>query len=151
MEKFVHKETGEVVLVIGVFLNSKGSKFAQCLCDARLHIWEGKESLNGTISLPIPYEKIMPLTPINWDSIANECYPKGGLERQIERMREARLQSLDTHANGYYKQQFNNLIHEGVPEDKARIIAEGKKQDWLDERMQPKVVERSTAKRNVRW
>ena len=67
MTKMVHKSTKEVVLVIGYYINSKGTLLAECLCDARLHPYEKKQSHSGSVFLTFPAEQLELLDAVDWE------------------------------------------------------------------------------------
>ena len=151
MTKMVHKSTKEVVLVIGYYINSKGTLLAECLCDARLHPYEKKQTHSGSVFLTFPAEQLELLDAVDWDSINNDAYPEGHFEKLRQSKINERRQSLESSAIAKYKKEYADCIKNGVPEEEAVRIAEEAKAKFIEEKMRIPARGDTKAMRMHKW
>ena len=153
--KMKHKETGEIVIVIGYIAPDKNCRktHAICLCDARLHPGENgrKTPKDGTIEIEFPAKKLEPLELPNWDEV-RQFYSDGEYE-ELLRSREDRFKKwLETAANSVEKQEMANLRKSGIA-DEAIIteLAAKKKEAYIKSFLGPKNEDGGSEQRPVRW
>ena len=152
MTKFKHKTTHEVVFLMGFYVNGKGEKMAQCLCDARLHPFEAKNIHNNTIILNMDYSKLDLAEDIDWDVVSRESYPDGAFEKMVNSKFIERRKSLESSAIAVFKKEFSKCLETGMDEAHAMEIATHKKDEYIAQKMTPPVRSGEPVRiRDINW
>jgi len=131
---FEHKQTGEIVEVVGYAYRSGKAVQAICLCDARLHFGRHPDAIEkGTVQVEYPAKQLRPLKAPNWDEIG-ELYIDG-----FEAFRKARhdefVKSATHDADCVMKQELALLRKDGIEGEKAELIASKKREEYLAKRL----------------
>lgn len=136
---YIHKGTGEIVELVGIYNKPNGTRMAHCLCDSRLHFGNRREVANGTVAYDYSLESLVPVAPPNWDEI-RDSYPEGTWDSIIERKKKALEDSLRSQAMAAFKKTYDDLRNDGVPEDLALFKAEEAKNAFIKERLAQKPI-----------
>lgn len=134
---YIHKDTGEIVEVVGIFTRPNGTRMAYCLCDARLHFGKGREVAVGTVAADYPMEVMTPLNPPDWDAV-KEQYPDGTWDAVLENKKRNLETSLRAPSMAVYKKTYEELRDNGVPQDLSLEKAEDARRNFLEERLNKK-------------
>lgn len=148
--KMKHRETGEIVFVIGYVARHKGT-FARCLCDARLHPGRKVRSCGeGTVEMEIAIQNLVAVDIPNWAEIETQ-YPPNCFEKIRSGRMEEHINAVKASANSQYEKELAKLKGEGMPDDVAERLASEKKEAYIKSRLEPKTEDGGSEQRPVRW
>lgn len=137
--KMKHRDTGEIVFVIGYIAKPTKGVFARCLCDARLHPdRKGRGYGEGTVEMEIAAHMLGPIEMPDWKEI-EALYPPTQFEQILKKKHEEHVRNVNNNAQSVYVKERAELLKDGIPEDEAERLATAKKEAYIESHLnQPK-------------
>ena len=133
-----HRDTGELVFVIGFFMKPTKGTYARCLCDARLHPERWGQRYEGSIEMEIAAHNLVPVELPKWNEI-ERLYPKGRFEQILKKKHEEHVRNVNNNAQSVYVKERAELLKDGILEDEAERLATAKKESYIESHLnQPK-------------
>ena len=129
-----HRDTGEIVFVMGFFTKPTKGTYARCLCDARLHPERKGQRYEGSVEMEIAAHNLVPVELPRWNEIET-LYPKGRFEQIRQRKLEEHRRNVECNAVAIYNQELSRLRKDGIPDDLAENMAARKREDFLSSRV----------------
>lgn len=150
--KMRHKETKEIVVVVGLCLKPDKGYYAKCLCDARLHPERAHKNqvMSGTVECEFPFKCLKPVVAPDWDEI-KELYGEGEYESIISKKWEEHTRNVQNTGNSIYNQERAKLIEDGMDEETAEYLANQKRRDFMLSRLNPQSSENKPVIRDTNW
>jgi len=131
---FEHKQTGEIVEVVGYAYRSGKAAMAICLCDARLHFGRAPDAVEkGTVQVEYPSKILRPLKAPDWNEVG-KLYPDG-FEAFETKRRDEFVKDATRDAECVKKQEVALLRKDGIVGEEAELIASKKSDEYLAKRL----------------
>lgn len=137
--KMKHRDTGEIVFVIGYVAKPTKGVFARCLCDARLHPdRKGRGHGEDTVEMEIAAHMLGPIEMPDWKEI-EALYPPTQFEQILKKKHEEHVRNVNNNAQSVYVKERAELLKDGILEDEAERLATAKKESYIESHLnQPK-------------
>ncbi len=148
--KMKHRDTGEIVFLIGYVVKPTKGVYARCLCDARLHPdRKGRGHGDDTVEMEIAAHMLRPVEKPDWNEI-EALYPPTQFKQILRKRQEDHVRNINSNAYSVYMKERAELVREGVSEDEAERMANEKKDAYVKSRLES-VEEGKADERSARW
>lgn len=142
--KMKHRNTGEIVVVIGYVAKPTKGLFARCLCDARLHPdRQGRGFGEDTVEMEIAAHNLVTIERPNWSEI-EALYPPSQFQQILKKKQEEHVRNVNQNAQSVFMKEKAEFLKNGLSEDLAESKAKEQMEKYIASRLNSVTEVRST-------